>query len=380
MDRDSGEKDMGRNGLIRRSRRMPGGWAARRLDGKKPFSTRKSLGRMGGAATLFLLLVIIIPCGVSAEEGGSLTYRLKWLFNTSVVGDLYADHYGYFENQGLSVEVKAGGPERDAIKELELGYADFGVASADQVIRAIAKGSPVVVICQLFQTNPLQWIYRTDSVTLGGLSDLKGKKIGVTFGGNDEAILRALLAAGGLDEREVNLYSVRYDYTPFYKKEVNIWPVYRNAQGLILADKLAAEGEAVDFFDPSSFGVRFVANSVVTSREMVTDHPETVSRFLSALLAGWQAALATENEEKAIALLQHHDKDTSREMLEKQLAATRRIVAPETGFAIGAIDADAWQQTGEIMRQQELISKDVNIEQALVSNFLPKSQDNNDEK
>ncbi len=54
----------------------------------------------------------------------------------------------------------AGDPERDAIRELELGNATFGVASADQVIRARAKGAPVVVIAQLFQINPLQWIYR----------------------------------------------------------------------------------------------------------------------------------------------------------------------------------------------------------------------------
>jgi NitT/TauT family transport system substrate-binding protein len=325
-----------------------------------------------------LLVISLLPpsIGFSAENGTPLTYRLKWLFNTSVVGDLWTDHEGTFLAQGLDVAVKAGGPERDAIKELELGYADFGVASADQVIRALAKGSPVVVVCQLFQVNPLQWIYRTGTVSLGKLSDLKGKKIGVTFGGNDEAILRALLATAGIDEREVNLFSVRYDYTPFYKKQVNIWPVYRNAQGLILAEKLSAEGESVDFFDPSRFGVKFVANSVVTSREMANSRPETVKRFLAALLEGWRQALAPENEEQAIAVLQHYDEDTSRDMIRQQLDATRKIVQPKEGIAIGAIDVDAWRQTEQIMRNQELISEAVHIEQALLPEFLPESQDN----
>jgi NitT/TauT family transport system substrate-binding protein len=329
------------------------------------------------APLLLLMISLLLPAtGFSAENSTPLTYRLKWLFNTSVVGDLWADHEGVFQARGLDVTVKAGGTERDAIRELELGYAEFGVASADQVIRAISKGSPVVVVCQLFQENPLQWIYRSDLVTLEDLSDLKGKKIGVTFGGNDEAILRALLAEGGMDERDVSLQSVRYDYTPFFKKQVHIWPVYRNAQGIILAEKLQAENEPVNFFDPSRYGVKFVANSVVTSRKMVETHPETVRRFLTALVEGWRKALARENEEEAIAVLQKYDKDTPRDMLVQQLAATRRIVQPETGIALGAIDTDAWRQTERIMLDQELISKSVNIEQALLPDFLPESPDN----
>ena len=45
--------------------------------------------------------------------------------------------------------------------------------------------------------------------------DLAGKTIGITFGGNDETIMRALLASAGLKENQVKLASVRYDYTPF---------------------------------------------------------------------------------------------------------------------------------------------------------------------
>jgi NitT/TauT family transport system substrate-binding protein len=355
MDRSTGKKNVGRHRLVRAMNRC---------------TIIKIL-------LLFLTLSVIpVHSSHSAENKEQLTYRLKWLFNTSVVGDLYADRQGFFEARHLEVTVKAGGPERDAIKELELGYADFGVASADQVIRAIAKGSPVVVICQLFQINPLQWIYRTSDISIERLSDLKGKKIGVTFGGNDEAIMRALLSEGGIDERDVTLYSVRYDYTPFYRKQVDIWPVYRNAQAVILSEKLQAEGEKVGFFDPSRFGVKFVANSVVTSRRMVKENPGTVKRFLTALLEGWRQALAPENQQTAIATLQAYDKDSSLEILTKQLAATRQIVAPESDFPIGAIDKNAWRQTERIMHTQGLIKESINIEAALISDFLPDTSHN----
>ena len=48
----------------------------------------------------------------------TITYRLKWLFNTSVVGDLFAETHQYFSAEGLTVVLKEGGPERDAIREL----------------------------------------------------------------------------------------------------------------------------------------------------------------------------------------------------------------------------------------------------------------------
>ena len=122
-----------------------------------------------------LLVTLIYTGHVRAEE--EVTYRLKWLINMSTVGDIVALHQGLFKEEGLEVVLKAGGPERDAIRELELGYADFGVASADQIIQAIAKGSPVVVISQLFQVNPLQWVYFKDKIRIDALPDLKNRTI-----------------------------------------------------------------------------------------------------------------------------------------------------------------------------------------------------------
>ena len=307
----------------------------------------------------------------SSEKRAPVTYRLKWLFNVSVAGDLYTDASGLFRGYGLEVAMKEGGPERDAIKELELGYAEFGVASADQVIRARAKGAPVVVLAQLFQVNPLQWIYHPDRLTINRIDDLRGKVVGVTFGGNDEAILRTLLAKGELGDRDVTLFSVRYDYTPFFRKRVDIWPVYRNAQGVILARKLALEGETVAFLNPAEFGVTFVANSVVTSERTVRENPDLVHRFIRALMEGWTAAMAMDNHEAVLDLLQRYDRDTRRSILDTQLAITRRMVQPSPTFRIGTLDVDGWRQTEAIMLNQRQIDNPVHIEQALRPGFLP---------
>jgi NitT/TauT family transport system substrate-binding protein len=294
-----------------------------------------------------------------------VTYRLKWLFNTSVVGDLYADVHGIFAGQTLRVTIKAGGPERDAIKELELGHAQFGVASADQVIRAVSKGAPIVVIAQLFQANPLQWMFRPERVSIDTPEDLKAKTIGVTYGGNDETIMRALMAKYKITNNDVRFFSVRYDYTPFYRGEVDLWPVYQNAEGIVIGEKLLRAGEQVRFFNPDAFGIRFVANSVITTELLLRERPELVHGFMRALLQGWREALDPENKEKAVEAVHEFDKDTPIKIIRKQLAATRALMKPSPEIEIGRIDVEAWAQTERIMLEQELITAPVSVERIL---------------
>jgi len=312
-----------------------------------------------------LFLLLLSACSKKEQPLEEVNYRLKWLFNISVVGDLWADAHGNFERNGLKVIVKPGGPEKDAIKELEIGHAQFGVASADQVIRAVAKGSPIVVLAQLFQINPLHWIYRPDRTALKTPQDLKGKIIGVTYGGNDETIMRALLAKHSITENEVKLFSVRYDYTPFFKGEVDLWPLYRNAQAPIIGAKLRKAGEKFDLMNPSRMGIQFVANSVVTTTKMLEERPETVKRFMQALMQGWAEALDPENREKTIETVLKYNQETPEDIVRQQLPATRILMLPSAGFKFGQIDVAAWKQTEEIMLAQKLIDNPVNIESRL---------------
>lgn len=303
----------------------------------------------------------------TAQAQIDVSYRLKWLINMSTVGDIVAVDRGYFEEEGLAVELKAGGPERDAIRELELGYADFGVASADQVVHAIAKGAPVVVIAQLFQVNPLQWIYFKDRIRIDRLEDLKGRTIGVTFGKNDEIIMRTLLAKSGIGSRRVRLFSVRLDYTPFYQGEADLWPVYANTQGVEIGHRLKASGEAIGFLNPEEYGVRFVANSVVTSEDMLSQRPRLVHRFVKALLRGWTAVLDRSETDRIIDAVQQYDRDTPRHLLVAQLDATRPLIRASGEKSVGYIDATAWEQTEEIMLTYKQIKKPVKVVSRLKS-------------
>lgn len=302
----------------------------------------------------------------SQTTQGHYTYRLKWLFNASTLGDLWAQEKGIFKKFGLNVELKEGGAEIDALTEIELGRAHFAVASSDQIIRAASKGARPVVIAQLFRKNPLQWIYITERTKVNRALDLKGKTIGVTFGGNDETIMRAIMAKYGFTEKDLTLYAVHYDYAPFWRGEVDLWPVYRNTQGVFLSKKILAQDQSPKFVDPHSFGISFVANCLVTSEKMLKTQKDIVENFKNAVLIGWTEALNPKNEEEAVKILKKYASDTPEEILRRQIEETRKIVLSPSG-KIGEINREAWENTLLIMKHQGLIKNDVDLKLILAS-------------
>ena len=136
---------------------------------------------------------------------------------------------------------------------------------------------------------------------------------------------------------------------------------------MVIGEKLRKAGEQVSFFNPDAFGIRFIANSVITTEQMLKEHPATAENFISALLQGWREALDPANKEKAVAAIRQFDKDTPIDIIRKQLAATRMLMKPPPGTAIGRIDVEAWKQTESIMLEQKLIPGPVSVERILRS-------------
>ena len=145
---------------------------------------------------------------------------------------------------------------------------------------------------------------------------------------------------------------------------MDLWPVYINTQGIDIGGKLRRAGEEIDFFNPSRHGVRFVANSVVSTRKLVQQAPETVQRFVRALLEGWRQAMDPANASRAVAVVGKVDRDTRPQVLQTQLDATRKLIAPTDAAVIGKMDVPAWRQTESIMLTYGQIDEPVEVEKS----------------
>jgi len=330
---------------------------------------------VGSVLALLTFFILMVASRIQGPED-EVKIRLKWLANAGFIGELYADNYGIYVEEGLDVKVLPGGPEKDAIRDLELGNVQFAVASADQVIRALAKGADIVVLAQIYQKNPVQWIYRRrGDKKYETTKDLVGAKVGITIGDNDEMIMKALLRLDGVNEDALDLVSVKYSFAKFVTGELDLFPVYVNTQGVTLERDLDREQESVDFFDPEANGVSFVANSLVTSGRLMKAKPKLVESFVTATLRGWATALDPNNEALTLKALERHVEMTTggsveefRKELVQQIRRTRKLVVIE-GRPIGRIDSAAWRQTEEIMVRQGLV-KEVAVEGALNRSFV----------
>ena len=129
--------------------------------------------------------------------------------------------------------------------------------------------------------------------------------------------------------------------------------------------ELQEAGEAVSFFNPTDFGVNFVANSVVTSERMLKENPDQVKRFTRALLGAWRDALDPKNAAMALMTLEQYDKETPPDIRKEQLDITRSLIVHGKSGAVGGIDVDAWKQTEAIMLEQKLVPEPVSVDTVL---------------
>jgi len=312
---------------------------------------------------LLLFGIIFACCFVSCQkrnqDDSQIVYRLKWLLNSGAAGSLYAHANGYFNAQGLNVSIRAGGVERNAITEIEMGRAQFGVATGDQIIKALEKGAPICVLAQLFQKSPMCWMYFKSRNTFQSLNDLKGKTIGITFGNEDETIMRAILKKAGIHANEVKFYSVRYDYTPFYTGKVDLWPVYRNSNGIVIQEKLLSANEEIAFFSPHDNGIQFVGNAIISSQKIADQKPDLICKFLNAIIKGWTAALASKNLAQSVAIIHSFDNATDLHLIEKQVISSRTLMIPSDNRPLGTINTADWKQTEQFLLDQKIIAKPV---------------------
>jgi ABC-type nitrate/sulfonate/bicarbonate transport system substrate-binding protein len=105
----------------------------------------------------------------------------------------------------------------------------------------------------------------------------------------------------------------------------------------------------------------------VTTEHLLKARPETVGKFVRALLEAWRQALDPANEKKAVETIHQFDKNTPLHIIRRQLAATRVLVKPSPETEIGAIDVKAWAETERIMVTQKLIPRLVGVERILRS-------------
>lgn len=153
----------------------------------------------------------------SAKTDGAGSTRAQKLIHLDVglalippkmtfVGFYVAKDMGFFAKQGLDVNLEGFDGGVKSLRGVASGTVDFGATSADDVIAAATQGGGVHAVWSY--EMPLDTTMVVDS-SINSLSDLKGKKIGITDpGGFADVQARAVLAIAHLKPSDVQIISL----------------------------------------------------------------------------------------------------------------------------------------------------------------------------
>lgn len=163
--------------------------------------------RLLASAALALLLSVAPAAAVD-----KMTVLLDWFLNPDHAPLVVARDKGMFEAEGLDVELIAPADPSAPPRLVAAGQADVAVSYQPQLNLAVKEGLPLVRFATLVET-PLNTVIALDGGPVKSLADLKGKKIGFSVGGFEDAILGSMLATAGLKLSDVTLINVNFALT-----------------------------------------------------------------------------------------------------------------------------------------------------------------------
>ncbi len=161
-------------------------------------------------STLMLALTLSASSAFSAEK---LTVYLDWFVNPDHAPLVIAQSQGYFEQNGLEVELIAPSDPSAPPRLIAAGQGDIAISYQPQLHVQVAEGLPLIRIGTIAET-PLNALVALKHGPIKSIADLKGKKVGFSVGGFEDALLAAMLKQEGLSLADVELININFSLSP----------------------------------------------------------------------------------------------------------------------------------------------------------------------
>lgn len=161
----------------------------------------------------FLLAGLLLAAAGPARAADKLTVLLDWFVNPDHGPLIVAEELGLYAEQGLEVELIAPADPNDPPKLVAAGRADVAISYQPQLHLQVDQGLPLVRFGTLVAT-PLNTLTVLADGPVRTLADLKGRKIGYSIAGTEEAMLTAMLRTVGLGMADVELINVNFSLSP----------------------------------------------------------------------------------------------------------------------------------------------------------------------
>ena len=241
----------------------------------------RCIGRRAAPVVTLLALLLLPAAPLRAEP---LTILLDWFLNPDHAPLVVAIERGYFAEADLEVELIEPADPNDPPKLVAAGKAPLAISYQPQLHIQVAAGLPLARIGTLVAT-PLNTLLVLDESPIRGIADLKGRKVGYSVGGFEDALLRAMLEKVGLSLDDIELINVNWSLSPsLLSGQVDaVIGAYRNFE----LNQLAIEGRKGRAFYIEEEGVPAYDELILVANRENLEDPR-LPKALEALERGVQ--------------------------------------------------------------------------------------------
>ncbi|MCL5949074.1 MAG: NrtA/SsuA/CpmA family ABC transporter substrate-binding protein [Candidatus Bathyarchaeota archaeon] len=206
-----------------------------------------------------------------------------------------ADNQQFFVANGLNVSYKNYASGLAAANGVLNGQVDIAAASEFVLVGKALSNVNISTFGSIDKVINEYVVARTD-LGINNISDLKGKKIGVSLGTSTEFYIGSFLELNGIDISQVTLVNVPPPQTPAALANGTVDAVIAWQPNINTIENLL--GNRVVMW-PAQSNQAYYVNAICTSNWAVT-HPELITRFLKSINQAESYLINNPNNAKAI--------------------------------------------------------------------------------
>ncbi|UJW74461.1 ABC transporter substrate-binding protein [Rhizobium sp. SL42] len=291
-----------------------------------------------------LLAAAVSLTAMQAAAADKVTLQLKWVTQAQFAGYYVAKDKGFFEAEGLDVDIKPGGPDIAPPQVLAGGGADVIVDWMPSALATREKGVALVNIAQPFKSSGMMLTCLKET-GITKPEDFKGKTLGVWFFGNEYPFLSWMGTLGiktdGSPEG-VTVLKQGFNVDPLLQKQAAcISTMTYNEYWQVIDAGIKAEDLVT--FKYEDEGVATLEDGLYVLEDKLADpaFKEKMVKFVRASMKGWK--YAEENPDEAAEIVLENDASGAQtEVHQKRMMGE---IAKLTAGSTGALDKAAYDRT-----------------------------------
>jgi NitT/TauT family transport system substrate-binding protein len=287
----------------------------------------------------------------AAGEVTPVRLQLQWFAQAQFAGYYAAVAEGFYEEEGLDVEILEGAVDIVPQQVVATGGAEFGIAWVPKALVSNTEGVGLLNVGQVFQRSGTLMVSWADS-GITEPADWAGRTVG-NWGFGNEYELTAAIEQEGVED--VELVAQNFDMEGLLSRELDAAEAMTYNEYAQLLE--AVDPETGELYQPEDFtvidfnevGTAMLQDSLWVTEDYAAENGETIEAFLRGTFRGW--AFCRDEPDTCV----QHVLDAGPTLGEShqtwQMNEVNKLVWPST-TAIGVMDEEQWAQTVEVATSQ----------------------------